>query len=303
MAPATFRVIDGGVATELSRQGLDLSDGLWSARVLIETPSAIERVHTEYFLAGADIAITASYQASYEGFAKRGLSAEQTNVLLRRAVELAQAARRRVLREQPDTVRELLVAASVGPYGATRHDGSEYRGDYGIDENALVDFHRERFIVLADAGADLLACETIPSRIEAAALVRLLSERSDAKAWVTFSCRDGRHTSAGDSIADCARWLDGVPQVVAIGVNCVAPELVESLIHELATGTSKPIVVYPNSGETWDAVAQCWVGTADRFTAYVPRWLSAGARWIGGCCRTTPDDIRSVRADVDAYGA
>lgn len=303
MAPATFRVIDGGVATELSRQGLDLSDGLWSARVLIETPSAIERVHTEYFLAGADIAITASYQASYEGFAKRGLSAEQTSVLLRRSVELAQAARRRVMREQPDMVRELLVAASVGPYGATRHDGSEYRGDYGIDENALVDFHRERFTVLADAGADLLACETIPSRIEAAALVRLLGERPDAKAWVTFSCRDGRHTSAGDSIADCARWLDGVPQVVAIGVNCVAPEWVESLIHELATGTTKPIVVYPNSGETWDAVAQCWVGTADRFTAYVPRWLSAGARWIGGCCRTTPDDIRSVRADVDAYGA
>jgi homocysteine S-methyltransferase len=303
MVPSTFRVIDGGVATELTRRGLDLSDGLWSARVLIEAPDAIERVHTEYFLAGADIAITASYQASYEGFAKRGLSAESTNALLQRSVEIARSARSRVRRDQPGTVRELLVAASVGPYGAMLHDGSEYRGDYGIDEDALVDFHRERFTVLADAGADLLACETIPSRIEAAALVRLLGERPDAKAWVTFSCRDGRHTSAGDSIAECAHWLDGVPQVVAIGVNCVAPELVESLIHELGTGTSKPIVVYPNSGETWDAVAQCWVGTADRFTAYVPRWLGAGASWIGGCCRTTPDDIRSVRADVDAYGA
>ena len=301
MAPSTLRVIDGGVATELRRQGLDLSDGLWSARVLIEAPDAIERVHREYFLAGADIAITASYQASYEGFAKRGLSAESTNALLQRSVEIAQSARSRVLGDQPGTVRELLVAASVGPYGAMLHDGSEYRGDYGLDEDALVDFHRDRFTVLADAGADLLACETIPSRIEAAALVRLLGERPDAVAWVTFSCRDGRHTSAGDSIAECARWLDGVPQVVAIGVNCVAPALVESLIHELGSGTTKPIVVYPNSGETWDAVAQCWVGTADRFTAYVPRWLSAGASWIGGCCRTTPDDIRLVRADVDAH--
>lgn len=194
LAPSTFRVINGGVATELSRQGLDLSDGLWSARVLVEAPGAIERVHTEYFLAGADIAITASYQASYqasyEGFAKRGLSAKRTNVLLQRSVQRARSARSRVLRDQPGTVRELLVAA----------------------------------------GADLLACETIPSRIEAAALVRLLGERPDANAWVTFSCRDGRHTSSGDSIADCARW-------------------------------------------------------------------------IGGCCRTTPDDIRSVRADVDAYGA
>ena len=303
MTLSTLHVIDGGVATELTRQGLDLSDGLWSARVLIEAPDAIERVHREYFLAGADIAITASYQASYEGFAKRGLSAESTNALLQRSVEIARSARSRVLGDQPGTVRELLVAASVGPYGATLHDGSEYRGDYGLDEEALADFHRKRFTVLADAGADLLACETIPSRIEAAALVRLLGERPDAVAWVTFSCRDGRHTSAGDSIAECARWLDGVPQVVAVGVNCVAPALVESLIHELGSGTTKPIVVYPNSGETWDAVAQCWVGTADRFTAYVPRWLGAGARWIGGCCRTTPNDIRSVRADVDAYGA
>lgn len=307
MVPCKYRVIDGGVATELSRQGLDLSDHLWSARVLIDEPEAIERVHAEYFLAGADIAISASYQASYEGFAARGMDAESTTAVLRRSVELAQSARRsalRVLREQreePGTARELLVAASVGPYGAVLHDGSEYRGDYGLDENALVDFHRDRFTVLADAGADLLACETIPSRLEAAALVRLLGERPDAKAWITFSCRDGRHTSAGDAIADCARWLDGVPQVVAIGVNCVAPELVESLVREIASGTGKPIVAYPNSGESWDAAARCWVGTADRFTAYVPAWLEAGARWIGGCCRTTPDDIRRVRADVDAF--
>ena len=171
MALSTLHVIDGGVATELTRQGLDLSDGLWSARVLIEAPDAIERVHREYFLAGADIAITASYQASYEGFAKRGLSAESTNALLQRSVEIAQSARSRVLGDQPGTVRELLVAASVGPYGAMLHDGSEYRGDYGLDEEALADFHRERFTVLADAGADLLACETIPSRIEAAALI------------------------------------------------------------------------------------------------------------------------------------
>ena len=303
MPPVSYRVIDGGVATELSRHGLDLSDHLWSARVLIEAPDAIERVHTEYFLAGADVAITASYQASYAGFARRGLSAEATTAILQRSVQIAQNARRRVQQAASTMARELLVAASVGPYGAVLHDGSEYRGDYGLDEDALVAFHRERFTVLADAGADLLACETIPSRVEAAALVRLLSERPDAKAWVSFSCRDGGHTSAGDSIAECARWLHSVPQVVAVGVNCVAPELVESLVYEIATGTTKPVVAYPNSGETWDAAARCWVGTADRFTTYVPRWLAAGATWIGGCCRTTPDDIRRVRADVDAFAA
>jgi homocysteine S-methyltransferase len=296
-----LQVIDGGLATELSRQGLDLSDDLWSARVLLDAPAAIERVHAEYYRAGADIAITASYQASYEGFAARGLDANATTALLQRSVELAQSARRTVLREQPGMTRALFVAASVGPYGAVLHDGSEYRGDYGLGESALVDFHRARFHALADTDADLLACETIPSRTEAAALVRLLAERADAKAWITFSCRDGRHTAAGDAIAECARWLDGVPQVVAVGVNCVAPEWVESLIGEVRAGTDKPVVVYANSGETWDAEARCWRGSADRFTTYVSRWLDAGAQWIGGCCRTTPEDILRVRAEVDAF--
>jgi homocysteine S-methyltransferase len=164
-----------------------------------------------------------------------------------------------------------------------------------------VEFHRERLAVLVAANPDLIACETIPSRSEAAALVRLLGEHPHAKAWITFTCRDAQHTSAGDSIAECASWLDGVPQIVALGVNCVAPELVESLIQEIKRGTTKPVVVYPNSGENWDASARCWVGDADRFTAYVPSWLKAGATWIGGCCRTTPEDIRRVRQDVDAF--
>jgi homocysteine S-methyltransferase len=301
MIPSGRQVIDGGLATELSRRGMDLSDDLWSARVLLEAPDLIEQVHAEYYRAGADIAITASYQASYGGFAARGLDAGATTAVLRRSVALAQSARQRVLQEQPGMTRALLVAASVGPYGAVLHDGSEYRGDYGLGEAQLVDFHRERFHVLADSGADLLACETIPSRTEAAALVQLLGERPGARAWITFSCRDDRHTSAGDAIAECARWLDGVPQVVGIGVNCVAPEWVESLIGEIRAGTEKPIVVYANSGETWDAAARCWRGEAGRFTAYVPRWLAAGAQWIGGCCRTTPEDIRKVRAELDAF--
>lgn len=301
MESGRYRVVDGGLATELTRHGFDLGDHLWSARLLLDAPEEIGRVHEEYFRAGADVAITASYQVSYEGFAQRGLSAEATTVLLRRAVEIARAARRRVLASNPGLTRALVVAASVGPYGATRHDGSEYHGDYGLDEDALVECHRPRFDVLARAGADLLACETIPSLLEARALVRLLRAHEDARAWVSFSCRDGGHTSAGDPIGECVRWLDSVPQVIGVGVNCVAPEFVLSLVNAIAAATKKAIVVYPNSGETWDAVGRCWVGTADRFTTYVPQWLAAGATWIGGCCRTTPDDIRWVRREVDAF--
>jgi homocysteine S-methyltransferase len=292
-------VIDGGMATQLAERGFDLTDHLWSARLLADAPEAIEAVHLDYFEAGADVAITASYQASYEGFAERGLTTDETTRLLQRSVALARSARETYLTRHPEAARPPLVAASVGPYGAIRHDGSEYRGDYGLREDELVDFHRARFAVLAGAGPDLLACETIPSLLEARALVRLLREHPEARAWISFSCRDGAHTSAGDAIADCAALLDAEPQVVAMGVNCVAPELVESLVREFSSVSRKPILVYPNSGEQWNAERRCWEGTASRFTAHVSEWLTAGASWIGGCCRTTPADIRLVRATIE----
>lgn len=292
-------VLDGGLATQLEARGLDLSDALWSARALRDAPEAIEAVHLDYFEAGADVAITASYQASFEGFAARGCSADDTVALLQRSVMLARNARERCRERHPEGRRPLVVAASVGPYGATRHDGSEYRGDYGLDEDALHAFHGPRLAALLGAAPDLLACETIPSLLEARAIVRALRAHPAAQAWVSFSCRDGGHTSAGDPIVECARLLDAAPQVVAIGVNCVDPAFVPALVRALASATAKPIVVYPNSGEVWNAAGRCWEGTATPFAARVEEWLAAGASWVGGCCRTTPDDIRRVRAVVD----
>ncbi|MDH5234666.1 MAG: homocysteine S-methyltransferase [Gemmatimonadota bacterium] len=293
-------VLDGGLATELATRGFDLSDALWSARLLADAPEAIEAVHLDYFEAGADVAITASYQASYEGFATRGLSRGDTDRLLARSVELARAARDRYTARHPDSARPLVIAASVGPYGATLHDGSEYRGDYHMKEDALADFHRPRIAALLGAAPDLLACETLPSLHEARALLRVLHEHPAARAWVTFTCGDGAHTSAGDDITECARLLDEEPQVLAMGVNCVDPALVTSLVRAMAAETDKPIIAYPNSGEVWNAAGRCWEGTATRFTAHLEEWIRAGATWLGGCCRTTPADIRVVRGVVDA---
>jgi homocysteine S-methyltransferase len=302
MIPAAtgLMVLDGGLATELARRGFDISDALWSARLLADAPKAIEAVHRAYFEAGADIAITASYQASFEGFAARGFSHNDTVRLLQRSVTLARAAREQVAAIAPASSRPRWVAASVGPYGATRHDGSEYRGDYELDEDALVEFHRPRIEALLDAGPDLLACETIPCLLEARAILRVLREYPAARAWVTFTCRDDSSTSAGDTIAECARILDAERQVVAMGINCVDPVHVSGLVRTIADTTDKPIVVYPNSGEVWNAAARCWEGTATRFTGYLDEWIDAGAAWIGGCCRTTPEDIRIVRAVVDS---
>jgi homocysteine S-methyltransferase len=289
-------ILDGGLATELERRGHDVSSTLWSAQVLRTAPEAIEQLHYDYFAAGARCAITASYQASYEGFAALGLGADEVTALLRRSVELAQSARARYRRDHEADRRQLFVAASIGPYGAISHDGAEYRGDYGLSVEQLVAFHGRRFAVLASSGADFLACETIPVLDEARALVTLLAEHRDVLAWMSFTSPDGIHTSHGEALTECARLLDRVPNVIAIGVNCVKPEVVGDAIRTLGTGTSKAIVVYPNSGEQWDAQMHDWRGSHDRgsLAALAPQWVSAGARIVGGCCRIGPKEIADL---------
>ena len=291
-AAIPVRLLDGALGTELSRRGHDLSDALWAARLLLDDPAAIESVHRDYFAAGASVATTASYQASYHGFTARGISHDDTSMLLRRSVQIARRAQQSSA--SPATTR---VAASIGPYGAILADGSEYHGDYGLSDAELRDFHRERMHVLWSAAPDLLACETIPSLQEARAILAVLRELPAASGWMSFSSRDSAHTGAGDSIADVARELDREPQLVAIGVNCCPPDRVESLVRAIRSGTSKPIVAYPNSGEVWNATSRDWDGAPAprRLADWAPSWIAAGATWIGGCCRSTPDDIRALR--------
>ncbi len=294
-----LRILDGALGTELARAGHDISGALWSARLLVDQPQAITDVHRAYFDAGADVVTTASYQASFAGFAAHGLNAADTRTLLVRSVALAREAERAHHTARAAAglgTRVTQVAASVGPYGATLADGSEYTGAYGLTENDLFDFHRARLAVLWSAGPDLLACETIPSRVEAEAIVRALRTVPGARAWVSLQCRDGAHTAAGDPIADVARRLDAEPQVVAIGVNCVPPERVLPLVRAIRSVTAKPVVAYPNSGEVWDAVGRRWVGAPDGHTlaSAAAGWASAGADWIGGCCRSTPADIAAL---------
>jgi len=292
-------ILDGGLATELERRGADLNDPLWSAKLLIEKPDLIRDVHLDYFRAGADVATTASYQATFEGLANRGLDQDAAAALMRAAVTLAIDAREEFWSDPANRGGRLkpLVAASIGPYGAMLADGAEYRGDYRLSEDALMEFHRPRMRVLAGSGADLLACETIPCLDEARALARLLAEFPAIGAWISFSCRDGRHDSRGELLAECARALERFDQVLSIGVNCTAPQHIESLVAELEHSTGKPIAVYPNSGEQYDASTKHWHGCAvsRTFADDAGSWRRAGARLIGGCCRTTPHDIMALK--------
>ncbi len=288
-------ILDGGLGTELAARGHDLGDRLWSARLLLTDPDSIEAVHLDYFRAGANVATTASYQASIEGYAAVGLDEKEALRLIARSVDVAGRARARY-RSETDHERALLIAGSVGPYGAMLADGSEYRGDYQVSSTDLAAFHRPRIEALVEAGADLLAFETIPTVREAEVLVALLDDVA-IPGWLSFSCRDSSSTSAGEPIS-AAVALGAHPRVLAVGVNCTAPRHVPELLASAGQATDKPLIAYPNGGDRWDGHTKRWV--ADDGGAYDPTavasWTTFGATWLGGCCGTGPREISVLAA-------
>jgi homocysteine S-methyltransferase len=296
-----FIILDGALATELERRGYKLNTSLWSAEVLIKNPRMIQQVHLDYFLAGADVATTSSYQVSDEGLEDAGLSTIDASKLVKRSVELAMKARLEANEQQPD--RKLIVAGSIGPYGAYLANGAEYRGDYRLSEDQFKAFHRPRMRALVEAGVDVLAIETIPSFPETLALQNLLSEFPGARAWFSFTLKDSGHISDGTSLRQVADVLETSNQITAIGVNCVPPESAIEALQLLSGLTKKPLVVYPNSGESYDASSKKWNDKRkDRYdlATLAPKWFSAGAKFIGGCCRMTPTEIRNVRRALES---
>ncbi|MFE5394374.1 homocysteine S-methyltransferase [Streptomyces sp. NPDC056568] len=282
-------VLDGGMSNQLEAAGHDLSDDLWSARLLAEDPGAIVDAHLAYFEAGADVAVTSSYQATFEGFARRGIGPERAAELLALSVESARTAARRARADRP-----LWVAASVGPYGAMLADGSEYRGRYGIGVAELERFHRPRLEALAAARPDVFALETVPDTAEAEALLRAVRGLG-VPAWLSYTVA-GDRTRAGQPLEEAFALAADAAEVVAVGVNCCAPEDVPGAVETAARVTGKSVVVYPNSGEAWNAGTRSWEGRSSFDARQVRRWRAAGARLIGGCCRVGPRTIRSVAA-------
>jgi homocysteine S-methyltransferase len=276
-------VLDGGLATELEKLGHDLSGTLWSARLLRDSPADIEAVHRAYFEAGADVATSASYQATYEGFAAAGIGREDTSALLRLSVELARRAR--------DAVRPAgLVAASVGPYAVVLADRSEYTGDYrGAGAERIAALHRPRIAALLEAAPDVLAFETVPSIVEVEAVAGLLGEVGEVEAWMTFCCRDGERLSDGTPVEEAVRVAARSGRLVALGVNCTAPQHVGSLLERMRGCTDLPLLAYPN-------------GTGRFPPGAVAGWRERGARGIGGCCGVGPAAIAEIAGALSRRG-
>nr|WP_319396865.1 homocysteine S-methyltransferase [uncultured Desulfobacter sp.] len=301
-----YLILDGALGTELECRGCNLDDSLWSARLLADDPDKIAAVHADYLRAGADCLITASYQATFQGLARQGYTQAQGQQLIQFSVTLAKTVVDTFWADPANRVDRLkpLVAASVGPYGAFLADRSEYTGNYGIDEDELIAFHKGRLNALIAAGPDILACETLPCFAEARALVRLLevlgADSDRLPAWISFSAKDGRHINSGEPIRDCARWLDGKPCVTAVGVNCTNPVHVLSLVKEIRAVTDKPVVVYPNKGEACNHLIS--PGGGPSFAEMAVQWAKYGGKLIGGCCHTTPDDIRRLALGLKLLG-
>jgi homocysteine S-methyltransferase len=281
-------VLDGGLATELESLGHNLDSALWSARLLHDDPDAIVRAHLAYFAAGAQVVTTASYQASIGGFVQVGISQAEAERLIRRSVRLAERARASF-----EDGNDRWIAGSVGPYGAVLADGSEYRGDYDFTIRELRTWHRPRIELLVEAGVDILALETIPCLAEVEALLAEI-DGSLQQCWLSITC-DGDRTRAGEPAAEAFSLARDVEEIIAVGVNCINPADAYALVCIASESSGKPVVVYPNSGERWDATTRNWVGPVRFHAEDVESWISGGARLVGGCCRVGPSEIRAVR--------
>ncbi|MBL8776382.1 MAG: homocysteine S-methyltransferase [Acidimicrobiales bacterium] len=285
------RVVDGGLGSTLEAAGADLAAPLWSAKALVEQPGLVQQVHESFFRAGADVAVTASYQVSEEGFEAAGRDGADARRALARSVEVARAA-------AEATGGDRLVAASVGPYGAVLADGSEYHGRYGLSAAELTAFHRRRLTVLEASGPDLLAIETQPTLAEAEAVLEALDHQGPPL-WLTFTCVAGARTAGGDDLVEAGGRVASHPRVAAVGVNCTAADDVADALVALAD-TGLPLVACPNAGGSWDAEARVWryAGTGALDPVRVAGWVAQGARLVGGCCGVGPDDIAALRRSL-----
>lgn len=302
-----IKVLDGGTSMELVRLGYKFikKDPLWSARFLLSDPSAFVQCHKKFIEAGAEIVVTGSYQASIEGLVEHaGVTEEQAYSLIKSSVELAQQAARE---SSQITGYMAEVAGSVGAYGAILHDGSEYTGSYidHMTKQELKDCHRARLKALAEAKPDYIAIETIPSVVEAQAVVELLTEEFPGlKAWVSYTCKDEVHTGHGESFCDAVKALVSFDNVIAVGINCTHPRFISPLLRSIqCLHLEKPVLIKPNSGEEWSQ-DKGWYGRQESSPLthdMITEWIDLGASWIGGCCQIFSTDIADIVKTAKCY--
>lgn len=292
-----FVLLDGAFATELEALGADLNHPLWSAKILVEKPELVKAVHLSYLKAGANIISTSTYQASFEGFNQFGISLEESKDFFHKSVDLAVAARDEFIESNPGLKLKPLIAASLGPYGAYLANGAEYHGNYQVQNHELHKFHYDRIAVLLESKADLFLFETIPNRNEANLIGEIMNEiGSKIPSIICFSCKNGEHISDGNNFSTIVEEMNRYEKIIAVGVNCTSPRYIKKLLDAANEKTKKPLLVAPNSGESWCAVTKSWGSEKEKESTFsdLETWIKSGAKIIGGCCRTNPEQIKSL---------
>jgi homocysteine S-methyltransferase len=277
--------LDGGLSTALEAQGFVIDGAMWTGELLLTNPEAVTAAHRSFVDAGADIIITGSYQLSFEGGRRAGWTDDEVEQALRNSTTAARLA------AKDDT----LVAASIGPFGAHRNDGSEFRGNYGVADSAIRDYHDRRIDILLDTEPDLLALETMPNIAEVRVLLELIESKSaDMPFWVSFTVTEPGVINGGGTFAEACALVEQYGNAMAVGINCSPLSVITPTLS--GVDTDLPFVVYPNAGQTWDSDAMAWSGEPEFTSAsQVDEWVNLGARIVGGCCGYGPSKLSPAR--------
>lgn len=281
-------LLDGGLSTALENRGHRVGGVLWTGELMLRDPEAVVQAHRDFVDAGADVLITGAYQLSFDGGRQAGWDDDDTVTALRNSTTAARMA----------AAEGTLVAACVGPYGASLADGSEFRGGYGVTDAVLRDFHARRLDVLLETEPDLLAIETQPELQEIDVILRLLAERDpEMPFWVSSTVAEAGRIAGGAPWTEVVARVAEAESALAVGINCSSVGFISETLRSVDSPI--PYVVYPNHGRDWDAATDSWVGDGHSITdEHLADWIDSGARLIGGCCGFGAGDIAKLKSQI-----
>ena len=265
--------LDGAMGTQLQLKGLQPGEvpELWN----LTRPKDVQDIHASYFAAGSDIVYSNTFGASpakYHGDAP-------LKDVIAAAIATAKAA----------APAGKFVALDVGPTGRLLKPAGDFEFDAAYDSFA------EQIRLGTEAGADLIAIETVNDTYELKAALLAARENSNLPVIATVSLsEDGKLLTGGD--VDCVAALFDALKPDACGFNCgLGPDKLLPFVRRLASRVSIPIIVKANAGMPRVVDGQtCFdVGPAD-FVKDIAACVEAGAVLVGCCCGTTPEHIRAV---------
>jgi S-methylmethionine-dependent homocysteine/selenocysteine methylase len=280
-------LMDGAMGTEILRRGIATTLPLWSAEALLTNPSLVQKIHEDYLTSGAEIMITNTFSTTRRNFEKKGIG-EQARKATLLACRLAKQAKAHVA-----SSHEVYLAGSVAPLEDC------YSPELTPSDEELAQEHVELAQNLKDGGVDFLLLETMITLRETLAALRA-SRKVGLPVAVSFCCNHSSRLLGGDSLETV---IDAVEQFdpLFIGINCISLDIATSTVSHLKTITSFPISVYaqgnglPDDDQGWKFVDE---QKKKNYVLHMKQWITDGATIIGGCCGTTPEDIKQVRTTI-----